>query len=198
MLNGDGNDNGNKINRSNKKFARAAHFFVHFIVVVFLQMQCRFARVKCQTSSLHIIFYGGIVVCAHQKFWCLSSCSLLSFLLSLIFTLLAASISHLSDRRYKIFMFFFQRNSSPLFSVTRSSSFWISVIQGSVDIKNNVEKDSTLLLFFLSKSLGWLCAKIKNTSSLLPVVSYLLIELFYIGMSLVWTDGRTGVWSSDY
>ena len=139
MLNGDGNDNGNKINRSNKKFARAAHFFVHFIVVVFLQMQCRFARVKCQTSSLHIIFYGGIVVCAHQKFWCLSSCSL------------AASISHLSDRRYKIFMFFFQRNSSPLFSVTSSSSFWISVIQGSVDIKNNVEKDSTLLLFFVMR-----------------------------------------------
>ena len=35
MLNGDGNENGNKINRSNKKFARAAHFFVHFIAVVF-------------------------------------------------------------------------------------------------------------------------------------------------------------------
>ena len=41
-------------------------------------------------------------------------------------------------------------------------------------------------------------AKIKNTSSLLPVVSYLLMELFYIGLSLVWTDGRTGVWSRDY
>ena len=40
MLNGDGNDNGNKINGSSKKFARAAHFFVHFIAVVFLQMQC--------------------------------------------------------------------------------------------------------------------------------------------------------------
>ena len=30
------------------------------------------------------------------------------------------------------------------------------------------------------------------------MVSYLLIELFYISMSLVWTDGRTSVWSSDY
>ena len=39
MLNGDGNEKGNKINRSNKPknklFARAAHFFVHFIAVVF-------------------------------------------------------------------------------------------------------------------------------------------------------------------
>ena len=39
MLNGDGNENGNKINRSNKQknklFAHAAHFFVHFITVVF-------------------------------------------------------------------------------------------------------------------------------------------------------------------
>ena len=112
-----------------------------------------FARLKRQTSSLHIIFYGGIVVCALQKFWCLSSCSLLFFSLPLIFTLLAASISHLSTAA--LFMFFFQRNSSPLFSVTRSSSF--SVTQLSVDIKNNFEKDSTLLLFFLSKSLGRLC-----------------------------------------
>ena len=51
-----------------------------------------------------------------------------------------------------IFMFFFLQNSSLLFSVTHSSSF--SVIHVSVNIKNNVEKDTTLLLFFLSKSLG--------------------------------------------
>ena len=49
-------------------------------------------------------------------------------------------------------MFFFQRNSSPLFLITRSSSF--SVFHASVDTKNNFEKDSTLLLFFLSKSPG--------------------------------------------
>ena len=40
----------------------------------------------------------------------------------------------------------------PLFSITRSSSF--SVIQVSVNIKNNAEKDTTLLLFFLYKSPG--------------------------------------------
>ena len=104
MLNGDGNDNGNKINRSNKQkktnYFHVQHTFLYIYCRCFLQMQCRFARLKRQTSSLHIIFYGGIVVCALQKFWCLSSCSLLFFSLPLIFTLLAASISHLSDRSY--------------------------------------------------------------------------------------------------
>ena len=47
-----------------------------------------------------------------------------------------------------IFMFFFLQNSSLLFSITRSSSF--SVIHVSVNIKNNVEKDTTLLLFKFS------------------------------------------------
>ena len=51
-----------------------------------------------------------------------------------------------------IFMFFFLQNSSLLFSDTRSRSF--SVIHVSVNIKDNVEKDTTLLLFFLSKSPG--------------------------------------------
>ena len=46
-----------------------------------------------------------------------------------------------------ISMFFFLRNSSPLFSITRSSSF--SVVHVNVNIKSNAEKDTTLLLFFL-------------------------------------------------
>ena len=87
-------------------------------------------------------------------------------------------------------MFFFLRNSSPLFSITHSSSF--SVIHVSVNIKNNAEKDTTLLLlFFLSKSLGG------------HVISFLLIELFYFGIPVVRTDGRAGGWlvgirSRDY
>ena len=44
------------------------------------------------------------------------------------------------------------QNSCPLFLITRSGFF--SVIQVSVDIKNNVGKDTTLLLFFLFKSSG--------------------------------------------
>ena len=51
-----------------------------------------------------------------------------------------------------IWMFFFLQNSSPLFLVTFSSSF--SVIHVSVNVKNNAETEATLLLFFLSKSLG--------------------------------------------
>ena len=48
-----------------------------------------------------------------------------------------------------ISMFFFLQNSPPLFSITRSSSF--SVIHVSINIQNCAEKDTTLLLFFLSK-----------------------------------------------
>ena len=73
-----------------------------------------------------------IVVCVHQNFCCLCSCSLLFFSLPLIFTLLAASVSHLLTAAMK-FSFFFQRNSSLLFLITCSSSF--SVIHVSVDMK---------------------------------------------------------------
>ena len=83
-------------------------------------------------------------------------------------------------------MFFFQRNSSPVFLITRSSSF--SVIHMSVGIKNNVEKDSSLL-FFLSKSPDGHAIS-RQIHLELPVVSYLLIKLFYIGMPVVRTDGR--------
>ena len=69
------------------------------------------------------------------------------FALPLIFTLLAASISHFLTATIK-FSCFFQQNSSPLFFIS------FSVIHVSVDIKNNLEKDSTLLLCFLSKSPG--------------------------------------------
>ena len=67
----------------------------------------------------------------------------------------------------------------------------------SVDIRNDVEKDSTLLLFFSSKSpAGHAISRQEHPE--LAVVSYLLIELFYIGMPVVRTDvrmdGRTVTW----
>ena len=106
-------------------------------------------------------------------------CSLCSYSLSFFFTaahfhfdgrsLLVASISHFPHHRYQIFMFFFQRNSSPLVLITHSSSF--SVIHVSADVKNNVEKDSTLLLFFLS---GWPCDSPSKTPrvacGIIPVI----------------------------
>ena len=91
--------------------------------------------------------------------------------------------------RIWISMYFFLRNSSPLFSITRSSSF--CVIHVSVNIRNNAEKDTTLLLFFLSKS------PVRHVISfqIKPWVAfglpYLLIELFYIGMPVVGMDGRS-------
>ena len=78
-------------------------------------------------------------------------------------------------------------NSSPLFLITRSSSF--SVIHVSVDIKNNVEKDSTL-----SKSPGGHAIS-RQKHLELPVVSYLLIG--YFTLVCLWrgrTVGRTVTW----
>ena len=77
-----------------------------------------------------------------------------------------------------IFMFFFLQNSSLLFSITRSSSF--SVIHVSVNIKNDVEKDTTLLLFFLSQSPGGHAISFQIIPWVAFCLPYLLIELFYI------------------
>ena len=88
--------------------------------------------------------------------------------------------------RLWISMFFFLRNSSPLFSITRSSSF--SVIYVSVNIKNNAEKDTT---FFLSKSPGGHVISFQIKPWVAFGLPYLLIELFYIGIPVVRTDGRS-------
>ena len=74
-----------------------------------------------------------------------------NFSLPLIFTVLVASVSHCLTAALN-FMFFFLQNSSLLFSITRCSSF--SVVHVSVNIKTNVEKYTTLSLFFLFKSPG--------------------------------------------
>ena len=89
-----------------------------------------------------------------------------------------------------IFMFFFLKNSSLLFSITRFSSF--SVIHVSVNIKNNVEKDTTLLLFFLSKNPDGHAISFQIKPWVAFGLPDLLIELFYIGMPVVRTNGRAG------
>ena len=100
-----------------------------------------------------------------------------------------------------ISMFFFLRNSSPLFSITRSSSF--SVIHVSVNIKNNAEKYTNLLLFFLAKSPGGHVTSFQIKPWVAFGLLYLLIELFYIGMPVLRRDGQSGgravvVRSRDY
>ena len=44
------------------------HTFCTFFCRCFARLQCRFALLKRETSKLHIIFYGGIVVCADLDF----------------------------------------------------------------------------------------------------------------------------------
>ena len=115
MLNGDDNENSFKTNRSNQqkkkkttqKIARAANFFTNqqktnlHVQHAFLSFPCRcfarlqrcFVRIKRQTSQLHIIFMEELSYVPTQYF---VSCVYVRFYFSLplIFTLLAASISH--------------------------------------------------------------------------------------------------------
>ena len=117
------------------------------------------------------------VSCVHVRFY---------FSLPLIFTLLAAPCWPLA---FLIFspplwnsMFFFLRNSSPLFSITLSSSF---------SVKNKAEKDATLLLLFLSKCPGSHVISLQIKPWVAFGLPYLLIELFFIGKPVVRTDGRS-------
>ena len=94
-----------KLNRSNqekKNFARAAHFFVHFFVVGLHDYNVK-----------HLIYtsYVGNVVNAPRMFFHFCSGSLF-FSVPLIFTLLAASISHFLTTNFHVL---YQRNSAPLF-----------------------------------------------------------------------------------
>ena len=61
----------------------------------------------------------------------------------------------------------------------------------SVNIKNNIEKDMTLFLFFLSKSLDGHVISFQTESWVAYGLPYLLIELFYIGMPVVRMDRST-------
>ena len=151
MLNGDGNENGIKINRSNQqkktnlhvqhnvcfsnqqkinvhvqhaffflisknnKFARAALFFV-FLSRCLARLQCRFVRIKRQTSSqLLIIFMEELSYIITKDFVSVFMFTFI-FSLPLIFTLLASSISHFLTSAmkfscfssYEIFLLCFQ------------------------------------------------------------------------------------------
>ena len=86
-----------------------------------------------------------------------------------------------------ISMFIFLRNSSPLFSITRSSFF--SVIHVNVNIKNKAERDTTLSLFFLSKSPGGhvISFQIKPWVVFgLPYLSWVILHWYACG-----ADGRS-------
>ena len=127
----------------------------------------------------------NFVSCVHVRFY--------FSLPRLIFTLLAARCWPLAflivSRLLLIFMFSSLQNSSLLFSITRPSSF--SVIHVSGNIKNNVEKEATLLLFFLFKSPGGHAIFFPNkTLSCIWVaipVDWIFLHWYACGV-----DGRSG------
>ena len=120
------------------------HAYLSFACRYFARLQRCFVRLKRQTSYLHIIFMEELsyvltqyfVSCVHVRFY---------FSLPLIFTLLAASISHFLTAALN-FHVFLPRNSSPLFSLTRSSCF--SVIHVCVNIKITPKKTRLCCCFF--------------------------------------------------
>ena len=85
-----------------------------------------------------------------------------------------------------IFMFFFRQNSSVLFSITRS----FSVIHVSINIKNNVEKNTTLSLFFLFKSPAGHAISFQIKPWVAFRLPYLLIQLFSTGIPVLRTNSQ--------
>ena len=155
---------------------------------LFCTTTTRLCRSKSSIFLVTHYFYRGIVVCAYPIFF------FPVFMFVYIFHCPSFSpwwplAFHVVSPPHWIFMFFFLQNSSLLFSVTHSSSF--SVIHVSVNIKNNVEKDTTLLLFILSKSPCGHAISFQIKPWVAFGLPYLLIELFYIGISVVRTDSRT-------
>ena len=80
---------------SKNHFARAARFFVSPLPL-FCPTTTLFCTIKTSNVLVTHYFYGGIVICAYPIFCFLCSCFIFCFYfsLSLIFTSLAASISH--------------------------------------------------------------------------------------------------------
>ena len=101
-----------------------------------------FCRTKTSNFLVTHYFYGGIVVCAYSIFCLLCSCSLLFF---------TAAFFHLAGRQH--FSLSQSRFEFSCFLPTKFVSFVLNhYLQ--LFLSNNGEKDTTLLLFFLSKSPG--------------------------------------------
>ena len=96
MLNGDGNENGIKINRSNQQknklhvqytfFSnqeKKTNLHVQHAFCLSLPLFCATTTLFCRAKTSNFLvthyFYGGIVVCAYPIFCFLCSCSLLFF-----------------------------------------------------------------------------------------------------------------------
>ena len=126
------------------------HAFSSFPCRCFAPLQRCFVRLKRQTSQLHIIFMEELSYVFTQYF---VSCFHVRFHLSppLIFTLLAASISHFLTAALNFHVFLPTKFVSFVFN--NSLQLFLSYPR-QCKHKNNAEKDTTLLLFFHSKIPG--------------------------------------------
>ena len=112
-----------------------------------------FSTTKTSNFLVTHYFYGGIVVCAYQRFFILCSCSLLFFHCCSFSPSRPLAFLIFSPPLSVLHVFFFQRNLSPFFKLLALTGF-LCYPRLSVNIKNNVEKDPTLLLFFLSMAMA--------------------------------------------
>ena len=144
MLNGEDNENGFKTNRSNqqknklhvqhtfssnqqKTDLHVQHAFSCSPRRFFARLQRRFVRLKRQTSQLHIIFMEELSYVLTQ------SIPVFMFVTAGHFHLAGCQHFSFSHRGFQFLCFSSYKNSSPLFSITRSSSF--SVIHFGVNKK---------------------------------------------------------------
>ena len=161
MVNGDDNENGFKTNTSNqqknkmhvqhtfssnqqKTNLHVQHAFLSFPCCCFARLQRCFVRLKRHTSySSYTLFFMEelsyvltqyFVSCVHVRFY---------FSLPLIFTLLVASISHFLTAALSFHVVF----PTKFISFVFNNSLQLQHVN--VNIKNNAEKGTTLLLFFL-------------------------------------------------
>ena len=138
---------------STKKKLHVQHSFLYNPSPLFGTTTMPFCASKTWNFLVtHYFVYGEIVVRAHQNF---GACVLLVrfyFLHCHSFSPCWPQESLIFSPPLRNFHVFFQQNLSPLFFISPSSPF--SFINVNVDIENNLEKDSTLLLCFLSKSPG--------------------------------------------
>ena len=108
-------------------------------------------------------------------------------------SLLTANISHFLTAAMEFSCFFFSTKFVTFF-FTRSSSF--SVIHVSANIEKLRWKRLDFVVVFSKSPCNHAISRQKHLE--LPVVLYLLIELFFIGFPVVRTDRLSGVRSREY
>ena len=148
-------------------------------------------------EELSYVLTQYFVSCVHFHFY---------FSLPLIFTLLAGrsllatSISHYLTATLNFHVFFLQ--SSPLlFSITRSSSFF--VIHMNVNMKNSIKKDTTFLCFFFLKSrrtgpCDFFPNKTLSCNSVAIPIDWIIFHWYTCGANRLSGSRSVGVWSRDH